>query len=228
MTIQLGGLRAAHEERIYFEDARFILDGGEEVVVARSEIPGVNMADLFARHKARYYLPALFCRPGLRVLDFPCGTGYGAEVFAPFGVEYQGLDIYPVTLEYARKGYGRLGAAYGAGDLCRPQLRAECYDVVACIEGLEHIPMESQSGLIRELRRSLKEDGVLVVSSPENPTGRSGKSEHNKYHVGELTKADFLALLRSHFPADKVELLTHRATLSTGKRSNCFYGICHK
>ena len=64
MTINLGGLQAAHEERIYFEDARFILDGGEEVVVARSEIPGVNMADLFARHKARYYLPALFCRPG--------------------------------------------------------------------------------------------------------------------------------------------------------------------
>ena len=228
MTIHLGGLRAANEERIYFKDARFTLNGGEEVSAKRSEIPGVNMADLFARHKARYYLPALFCRPGLRVLDFPCGTGYGTEVFAPFGVEYRGLDIDPVTLGYARKVYGKPGASYGAGDLCHPQLQTEYYDVVACIEGLEHIPVESQSGLIRSLCHSLKEDGVLVVSSPENPSGSSGQSEQNKYHVGELTKADFLALLHQHFPADKVELLTHRATLSTGKRSNCFYGICHK
>jgi len=226
-TIHLGGMQAADEERIYPKDATFTTSTGDLIEVKESFIPDVNMADLFARHKARYYLVGLFCRPSSRVLDFPCGPGYAAEILSSLGVIYEGRDLDPITVEYAQQVYGGQGVQFGTGDLCSPKLPRNHYDVIGCIEGLEHISMDHQDALITSCRDALKEHGVLVVSSPENLSGVSGQSPDNKWHVGELTKEDFLALLCRHFPTDKVELLTHSAILSTGKRSNIFYGICH-
>lgn len=228
-VVLLGGLNPASQERIYFRDADFIASSGEHVKVARSRsrTSGVDMVDSFARHMARYYQVGLFCRPGHRVLDFPCGSGYAAEVLAPLGVVYHGLELDPITTEYARLVYGSPSTTFEKGDLKNPQLGKEAYDVIGCIEGLEHIEMKYQDRLIEALGAALKPDGVLVVSSPENLSGISGQGPDNKWHVGELTKADFVSLLYRHFPADKVELVTHAAVLSTGKLTNCFYGICH-
>ncbi len=227
-TIVLGGAQAADEERLYLRDATFSMPTGEQVQVTRSNVVGLDMGDIFARHQGRYYQVGLFCRPGHRVLDFPCGSGYASEILAPFGVKYEGRDIDPVTVAYAKEIYGTDSAHYAFGDLKNPQIKKEIYDVIGCIEGLEHIEMSYQNPLIAAFHTALKPHGVLIVSSPENLSGISGKSPDNKWHLGELTKADFVALLRRHFPADKVELVTHTAVLSTGKLSNCFYGICHK
>ncbi|MCR4325891.1 MAG: class I SAM-dependent methyltransferase [Patescibacteria group bacterium] len=227
-TIRLGGAQAADEERLYLRDATFALPTGEQVEVTRSNVVGLDMGDIFARHQGRYYQVGLFCRPGQRVLDFPCGSGYASEVLAPFHVRYEGLDIDVPTLGYAQTVYGNEMAKYAYGDLKNPQVETGVYDTIGCIEGLEHIEMEYQDPLIAALRAGLKPGGILVVSSPENLSGTSGQSPDNKWHVGELTKEDFVSLLRRHFPADNVELVTHSAVLSTGKLSNCFYGICHK
>ncbi len=227
-TILLGGTRAGDEERLYLRDATFTMPAGEQVQVTRSSVVGVDMGDIFARHQGRYYQVGLFCRPGQRILDFPCGSGYASEIFAPFGVRYEGRDVDPITVEYARTVYGSGVAQFSFGDLKNPQLEQEAYDVIGCIEGLEHIEMKHQDQLIAALGAALKPGGVLVVSSPENLSGISGQGPDNKWHLGELTKADFVALLHRHFPADKVELVTHSAVLSTGKLTNCFYGICHK
>jgi 2-polyprenyl-3-methyl-5-hydroxy-6-metoxy-1,4-benzoquinol methylase len=225
-TIILGGNKAGDEERLYMRDAVFTMPTGEKVQITRSNVVGLDMGDIFARHQGRYYQVGLFCRPGQRILDFPCGSGYASDIFAPFGVRYEGKDVDPTTVEYARTVYK--GAQFSFGDLKNPQLEKEAYEVIGCIEGLEHIEMEYQDQLIATLCSALKPGGVLVVSSPENKSGISGQSPDNKWHLGELTKADFVSLLQRHFPADKVELVTHSAVLSTGKLTNCFYGICHK
>jgi 2-polyprenyl-3-methyl-5-hydroxy-6-metoxy-1,4-benzoquinol methylase len=227
-TITLGGRKAADEERIYPKDAEFSMPTGERVVVTRSTIAGTDMEALFARHYSRYYPVGLFCRPGQRVLDFPCGPGYAAEIFSPFNVAYEGLDFDPVTVEYARHSYQKAGARFALGDLRRPELPEGSYEVIACIEGLEHIEMKYQDALIGAFAAALTPGGVLVVSSPENPSGVSGQSTHNRHHLGELTRTDFLALLHRHFPSEQVELVTAKATLSSGVTTHMFLGICHK
>ena len=227
-TIRLGGAQAADEERLYLRDATFTLPTGERVEVTRSNVAGMDMGDIFARHQGRYYQVGLFCRPGQRVLDFPCGSGYASEVLAPFNLRYEGLDIDLSTVAYAKAVYGNNATTYAYGDLKNPQVEVGAYDVIGCIEGLEHIEMEHQDNLIATLSAGLKPGGVLVVSSPENLSGKSGQGPDNKWHVGELTKEDFVKLLERHFPVNKVELVTHSAVLSTGKLTNCFYGICHK
>lgn len=215
-------------ERLYLWDMEFDMPIGEKVKVKATNETGIDMLELIARHKGRYYLVGLFCRPDYHVLDFPCGSGYAAEILRPLGVRYRGLDFDPYTIEYARRLYGNDTTQFAVADLRHPPEGLRNYNVIGCIEGLEHIEIEYQDNLIASLKSALKSGGILVVSSPENPTGLSGRSVHNKYHLGELTRSDFLALLHRHFRPEDVELVTHKDYLSTHVYTTCLYGICHK
>lgn len=216
------------EEQLFPQDLEFDMSTGEHVVVKKVSLPGVDIEDLIARHIGRYSLLGLYCRPGYRVLDFPCGSGYGADLLKKFGIIYEGIDRDPVAVEYARRLYGNDKASFKIGDLTAPDLGAGEYDTISCIEGLEHIQQKHQETLIASFHAALKLGGTLIVSSPENPTGKSGRSTHNQYHLWELNRADFLKLLHTYFRPEAVEIATHKAVLSTGVLATCLYAICHK
>lgn len=215
-------------ERLFLNDREFVMPNGERVVVKETSIPGADMRDTIARHKARYFPVGLFCRPDYSVLDFPCGSGYASQILSCFDVQYLGCDHDPVSVEYAKLEYGSGKARYKVGDLTEPSLGREQFHVAACIEGLEHIEIQYQDHLILALKESLVPDGVLVISSPAARSGISGPSDDNPFHLGELTKADFVSLLGRHFSVRNVEVVTQRARLTTGYVSECLYGICRK
>jgi len=197
------------EERLYLYDM-------PSLGIEKTDMP--NMADLIARHKARYYLVGFFCRPGMKVLDFPCGSGYGSEVLAPFGIRYEGRDIDDVTLHYCRAKYDGI---FGHGDLALPHLTADFYDIIACIVGLEHIDEYAQENLIYNFFMALRPGGILVVSTPE----KQGETI-NQYHRHELTNREFYALLEDNFC--DVQVLEHKDTLHNGTQTNLLMGICRK
>lgn len=183
--------------------------------------------DLIVRHKARYFLLGGLCRRGDRVLDFPCGTGYGAQILDALNVRYLGLDRDEAALAYARRHYQPYGL-FGTGDLTHPDLDDEAFDVIGCLEGLEHIDGEFQGPLIATFSKALKPGGVLLVSSPERNGPVSGPNPKNPYHRHELTRLDFLALLQTVFPPAAIELITRYDRLSDGEWHTCFYAVCHK
>jgi len=197
---------------------------------AKTDIPGVDMDDLIARHKARYHLVAFFCRPGMRVLDFPCGTGYGSEILTQQGVRYEGRDNDTKTIDYGETQYGHRCAKFRHGNLKHPAKPrdVEAFDIIACIEGIEHIQMANQEDMVCGFHAMLKPGGKLIISSPINPTGISGPSAHNPHHLGELTYTDFLDLLAHHFDCLETQTLTTTETLSTGEKSGCVFAICQK
>jgi 2-polyprenyl-3-methyl-5-hydroxy-6-metoxy-1,4-benzoquinol methylase len=100
------------------------------------------------------------------------------------------------------------------------------FDIIGCLEGIEHIEEKFHDNLISALKKALKKDGVLIVSSPESQTSVSGPSISNQWHKWEMTGSDFIKLLRKHF--ETVEFITQKATLSTGVSTTCYYGVCHK
>jgi 2-polyprenyl-3-methyl-5-hydroxy-6-metoxy-1,4-benzoquinol methylase len=216
------------KERLYLRDLDLNLSSGEHLIVKKTYHPGANMLDLIARHKGRYCLLGLYSRPGYKLLDFPCGSGYGVELLRQFGVIYQGRDVDPYTIEYANRVYSDENSTFRVGDLTKPELGKEQFEVIGCIEGLEHIAGVYQSPLIKSFYNALVPGGTLVISSPKNTTGQSGPSVHNPYHLWELNRTDFLELLNTEFKSENVELVTHKAVLSTGVLTTCFYGICHK
>lgn len=161
------------------------------------------------------------------VLDFPCGSGYGSVVLKDLGVIYEGKEIDLPTLEYAKRVYGENGK-FSYGDLCAPDLEDNHYDIINCIEGIEHIDQEFQAPLVKAFFKALKSGGTLVISSPEAPNGISGPSATNMWHKWEMTKKDFLELLYTSFSPDEVELVTRKWTLPSGEVTNHFYCVCHK
>ena len=224
-TIHLGGVVSCG--RLYLDDLEFNMPNGQHVKVSKTFKPDI-MKNLIARHRGRYHLLGLFCRPGMKVLDFPCGSGYAAVLLKDQGIIYEGRDMDGPTLEYARRLYGSQTAAkFKFGDLERPDLGEEKYDLVGCLEGIEHIGKDSQGPLVEAIYNALKKNGVLVISSPENSTGISGPGRDNKWHKWELNIDDFLSLL-AVFGENNVELITLRETLHTGVMSICFYAVCHK
>jgi SAM-dependent methyltransferase len=96
--------------------------------------------------------------PGI-LADVPCGTGYLSVRAAQQGWKVTPLDIDPSLWE------GGSLAAPTAVDLNQPlRLPDQSFDAIVSCEGIEHL--ENPWLALRELRRVLRADGVLVVSIP--------------------------------------------------------------
>lgn len=213
MTIYRGG---KDEERLYLYDSKF--DCGDDVCIVRhTDMP--QIAYISARHKGRYCIPAMFCRPGWKVLDFPCGSGYGSEIFEQVtSVQYEGRDSDLPTLEYAKNFYR---GAFLFDDLREPHLSERYYNLIACVEGLEHIEHIFQSKLIKYFFDALVQGGILTVTTPEKK-----EETTNQYHKHELTKNEFSELLNLNFL--DVQMLSIKDTLHNGVETNLLWGICQK
>lgn len=102
--------------------------------------------------------------PSGRVLDVGCAQGTLGLMLAERGVQVDLLDIRSENIEYARARYerGQVDFYVGVlGDACPP--RAD-YDVVVCMDVIEHVP--SPSEFLSQLRRKLKSGGALCLTTP--------------------------------------------------------------
>ena len=221
----IGGCRVVIERGGTISEGRlFIYDAicsykGEPVIVKKKVLPDIE--ETIFRHRQRYHLPAFFLRRDMRVLDFPCGSGYGSETLGIDTIDYHGMDIDGPTIAYCKRVYSDYpNRIFWENDLTIPKLPKENFDLIACIEGIEHIEEQYQGPLIKAFYESLSQNGTLIVSSPEKT------NDLNKWHKHEMTLKEFTFILTSYFK--DVQILTYRDTLHNGTISNCFYGVCRK
>ena len=229
-TIKIGGPTA---ERLFLLGDEFVskINNTKVIIVPTNNYALYSPMDkTIARHKGRYSLAGLFVRPGDKILDFPCGSGYGINVLNNISdnLDYEGRDLCPYTIEYNKRLYLPGPYKFFIDNMRFPKPTKIKYNVIACLEGLEHIEAKYQLNLIKYFYNHLAENGVLIISSPETISQKSGPNKKNKFHVCELTKKDFYNLLYSVFSVCKVEVVSFKEKLSDNQIHNCFYGICHK
>jgi O-antigen biosynthesis protein len=154
--------------------------------------PASMSGDLIdAEHQARYRLALPFVA-GRRVLDAGCGVGWGSALLAAAGAtDVIGVDIAPEAIRASRDSCP--SGRFLVGDLGRLPLAADSVDVVVCLETLEHT--SDVACTLVELRRVLRPDGVLVVSSPNPAVYPAG----NPFHVRELRPEELLAEVQARF-----------------------------
>ncbi len=128
-----------------------------------------------------------------RVLDFGCGPGFLVEQLAAAGVHCQGLDFSPASVAAARQRVAGLPGCSGVilAETLPTPLPAGAFDMVVSLDSVEHILPEDMEPTFAEIRRVLRPDGYLVLTTPnEEELDRStmmcpecGCTFHRMQHV---------------------------------------------
>lgn len=108
---------------------------------------------------------------GGEALDYGCGRGWLVEELLAAGVQCTGVDTSATAIAAARE---RIGDHPALGDLVcirdpPAPLADGSFDVVACVETVEHVLSDADlDGLLGELRRLVRPGGVVVVTTPDS------------------------------------------------------------
>ena len=107
---------------------------------------------------------------GKRVLDVGCGGGILSESMARQGAQVTGIDMSSQPLQIAREHALANGLQIDYQQttieeflLKLQQQQGEKFDVITCMEMLEHVP--DPSAVVQACQALLKEDGVLFFST---------------------------------------------------------------
>ncbi len=103
---------------------------------------------------------------GLKVLDVGCGGGLVSEALANFGAEVTGIDMGEAPLSVAQLHLHESGLDVDYKKITAEELadeRPEHYDVVTCLEMLEHVP--EPSSVIQACSRLVKPGGDVYFST---------------------------------------------------------------
>ncbi|WP_101783963.1 class I SAM-dependent methyltransferase [Nonomuraea indica] len=112
-------------------------------------------------------------RPGDRVLDVGCGTGYLTRILArvvgPAG-QVTGIDPAPSMVEHARlRAPGNCSYAVGEGQAL--EAPDGSFDVVVSSLAVHHMPAAERGAAMAEMFRVLRPGGRLLIAEFRPPTG---------------------------------------------------------
>jgi GT2 family glycosyltransferase/SAM-dependent methyltransferase len=154
----------------------------------------LSQGEIRHEHLHRYFFALQFCG-GKRVLDIASGEGYGSALLAGVASEVIGVDVAAEAVRHAAENYSADNLTFLRGDARRIPLAAGSIDVVVSFETLEHLGEYQE--FLREIKRVLRPDGLLVMSTPDHEFFAS--LPPNPFHVQELGRAGFDGLIGEHF-----------------------------
>lgn len=131
------------------------------------------------------------------VADIACGEGYGSYLLSKIAVSVTGIDIDPNTIETATEKYKKANLNFLKGDVNAIPLKDQSIDLLVSFETLEHV--SDHELLLKEFKRILKPEGVLVLSTPDRKYYSDIPKFNNPNHVRELYAQDFYNLMSANF-----------------------------
>ena len=168
-------------------------------------LPDAMSGEIELEHMHRYAL-ARELAFGKRVLDIASGEGYGSNLLACAAMHVTGVDISADAVAFAARKYLRANLEFKVGSCAEIPLANESVDLVVSFETIEH--HDQHQAMLREIRRVLAPDGILVISSPDKHEYSDARGYANPYHVRELYRNEFQSLLEAEFA--HVKLLGQR------------------
>jgi SAM-dependent methyltransferase len=160
--------------------------------------PGETHGLAEAEHLSRYWWASAYVDQR-SVLDAGCGVGYGSRRMAAAGASsVTGVDISEAAIARASE-HADERVTFIVGDLGALPFRDGSFDVAVCFETIEQVA--DQSRALRELRRALAPDGLLLISSPN----RNAYQQGNPYHTHVYTPDELCDALRERFAHVRLE-----------------------
>ncbi len=139
---------------------------------------------------------------GKKILDIPCGVGWGTSLLS--GAAYSiGVDISQDAVAYARKHYEKDNRKFQVGRMEEIPLKNDTIEVVICLEGFEHVAKDVGAEFIKESKRVLEPNGLLVMTCPI--LNEQGESTGNPYHLYEYPENELIEILNDNFRILRLE-----------------------
>ena len=147
-------------------------------------------------HLHRYAIAQKYTN-GKIVLDIASGEGYGSNLLASNAKKVVGVDIAKEVVDSANKKYIKNNLVFIEGSTDLIPCEDSCFDVVVSFETLEHHDKHQQ--MLLEIKRVLKSDGILIISTPDKLYYTDKCNYKNPFHIKELYLNEFQNLLSLHF-----------------------------
>lgn len=150
------------------------------------------------------YAFALSLVEGKYVLDAACGEGFGADMLASRAAGVQAVDIDMMSIKHARQRYvSKDNLVFSQADVTDlDSLPDKSVDVICSFETLEHVTDHDR--MLAGFQRILRDDGLLLISTPDKKNYTDATGVTNPHHVRELYFDEFSGLLDRHFAAKKI------------------------
>jgi len=131
------------------------------------------------------------------VLDVACGEGYGAKLIAGTALSVTGIDNDASTVKEAVRKYAGGNLRFLHGDALNIPADASLFDMAVSFETIEHLAHHDQ--FLKEIKRVLRKDGMLLISTPNKKTYSDIPGYSNPFHVKELYENELESLLNKYF-----------------------------
>ncbi len=147
-------------------------------------------------HLHRYVMACEYVKDKI-VLDIACGEGYGSMLLSTFAASVTGVDISEEVIGFAKAKYNKDSINFKTGTCDKIPLEDSSVDVVVSFETIEH--HDQHDAMMKEIKRVLKKDGMLIMSSPNKHEYSDIPTYNNPFHKKELYRDEFESLLKDYF-----------------------------
>lgn len=148
-----------------------------------------NLADFFKEfpdHQQRYEFAINRIDINMVIADMACGVGYGTWLMSTKANYVIGVDISDAALTHANSNFKEINNEFIHGDNYNYENK---FDMVISFETIEHMDEKAGDEFLQKIRRSLKSDGLLIMSTPINKTDK--KHNVTEFHVREYDDLEF-------------------------------------
>jgi SAM-dependent methyltransferase len=140
-----------------------------------------------ARNRLIVQLVAEHSKPGDRLLEVGCGTGYVLEALVrECGLVATGSELFPEGLHHARR---RVPQADFVELDARAMPYEECFDIAGAFDVIEHI--DDDLGVLQGLHRAVRPGGFVVLTVPQHPWLWSS-ADTDACHVRRYRRAELV------------------------------------
>ncbi len=162
-------------------------------------IPGLGGSELAIEHYQRYLSVVDLVKDKV-VVDAACGEGYGSHILSKGAAYVYAVDIDQETIFHAHQEYRRHeNIRFIPAAVTNIPLQSNSVDVFVSFETIEHVDEHSQRLFLLEIKRLLRKDGLLLISTPDKFLYSDTHDYSNEFHIKEFYKDGFYDFLLSYF-----------------------------
>jgi len=138
-----------------------------------------------------------------RILDIGCGVGYlTSAVQERTGAQVIGIDFSQIAIEESRELYSP--QIFLRADAVHIPFPPNSFDSILVINLIEHLCETDQRRLLAEVKRVLKEEGRLILSTPDSNSLYTQIAIHDPTHLAELSREDLFHLISDYLTIEEV------------------------